>query len=300
MNESVYFILGQPGSSIHYLGCLIKLLQDPTLFYRLDKTNGYGKYDSIFGSHAMKDLNIDAKDSELHILSAIEKIQHIQTLSDYPIERKILPSHLAEKSTIELILEKIPQAKIIFVTSADSDRPQILTNLLVKFYINALLSPESFVGFSSLHLMSSFKKNLSILNREKFTSINRPNHPYLLELYDFIGQFVKNRFILHSQVPVDNSRVYEIKFSEISSDTIVNKLEEITGITAESEVVEFSNYFKTNQPNFATIQRLIEDVKTSSWADIIYNHAIPNFYQCNTVELRQQLWQECLKIYSNK
>jgi hypothetical protein len=299
MNSPIYFVVGQPGACIHYLGCLLKLLHQPELFYDIEKTNDFGKYDGIFGAHVMSEIMKEIGESESNTELIIEKI--LQRIPNLPAERRILPTHLSYKYSLEQLLERIPEAQIIFVTCRDQDCHQVVINLLVKFYINGLLDPFFFSAFSSLGLMATrTKKRLSILDKEKFININRENHPYLLELYDFVANWHSYRFTLNTKLPFEHNRLHEFKFSELALESTVDRLAQIAGLPSNPEVKEFSSYFKTNQPNFKTIQALIEKVKTSPWADIVYTHAIPKFGEYNTEALRQQLWEECLKMHSNK
>jgi len=299
MQDPLYFVVGQPGTCIHYLGCLLKILFRPESFNDLEKTNEFGKYDGIFGAHLMTEVLAETGESSKNIQATIEKI--LQRTHDYTAEQRILPTHLAEKHALEQILEKIPTAQIIFVTFSDNDLRQVLINLLVKFYINGLLEPKFYSAFSSLGLTVTHKnKRLSIINREKFISINRENHPFLLEIYDFINYRHSYRFKLAKKIPFQHNRLHEFKFGELALDSTVERLAEITQQPLCDEVKKFSDYFKTNQPDFATIQSLIEKVKTSTWADIVYTHAVPNFGQAKTEAQRHNLWQECLKIYTNK
>lgn len=298
MNNPIYFVVGQPGTCIHYLGCLLKILHQPQLFHDIEKTNDFGKYDGIFGSHVMSEIMKEIGESESNTAPIIEKI--LQRINNCSIEQRILPTHLAYKYSLEQLLEQIPEAQIIFVTCPENAR-QVIINLLVKYYINGLLDPFFYTAFSSLGLtITQRKKRLAILDREKFISINRENHPYLLEIYDFISYRHAHRFKLGTQMPFQHSRMHEFKFSELALDSTVERLAQITHQPLSDEVKKFSSYFKTNQPTFKTIQALIEKVKTSPWADIVYTHAVPKFPEYNTEAMRRQLWEECLKIYSNK
>lgn len=304
-SNSRYFILGQPGSSIHYIGCLIRLINDPDKFDSMEKTNAYGKYDGIFGSHAFKETLIDFDIDESNIDLALDKLNltlsgQYELQRNYPVEQYIFPTHLAERHMLESILDKVPNSKIIFVTTAAADRLQVINNLLVKFYLNGLLTPEFFSAFNAFYAFWKYNKKLSILDKDKFTAINRSNHPYLLEVMDFISKFNSRQFELYSKLPLDHERVIEVKFDEVSKDSLIDKLEMITGMSANKSVHEFAEYFKTNQPNFSQIQSLIEQVKSSAWADIVYQYGIPNFKQSTTEAQRRELWQQCLKIYYNK
>ena len=292
-----YFILGQQGTCLHFIACLIRLLYDKNYYDICKSTNQLGMYDSIFGAHAFYETVIEQQrlsqyPEETWSIIALNLLKktfagEISLQRPYWIDYNIIPVHYGNQKTIDYILNSVENSKIVFIKFDNNDILQIGLNFINKVYLDSLLNPIYGGVTRLLRLYRKFPDAI-IFDRQQFLNINQEEliefakKVVELELYD--EKFMKN--------PDTHENVKVINFGEIYNlDSLLNSLAEFSGQTITDKLRKFADNFLYNQPTLESSINFIKQIKDNPHSDFMYNDLMCNFNKLTNDEAVAK-WKE--------
>jgi hypothetical protein len=293
-----YFVLGQQGTCLHFICCLIRLLYNKDHFNNRTVTNETGVYDKIFGAHAFYETLEDQDwrtrqypeskmaGPALYQLKRTFLGKHV-IKRDYYVEHNIIPVHYGYQNTINGILNMFADSKIVFIKFDDNDTTQIGLNYFNKVYMAGLLTHD-FGGLIRLwYLYNKFPDSI-IFDRQRFRNITQ------IEFIEFMKQVVDaeiydKKFML---TPEANDNILVTNFGEMRDlDKLLNSLSEFTGQPITDNLRSFANNFLYNQPTLELSMNMIKQMDNNSQCDFMYNELINNFSTLTRQEVIS-IWKE--------
>lgn len=282
-----HFILGQQGTSLHFIGCLIRLLYDKNFYDNEIITNEVGVYDNIFRAHVFLEsfrhshYQFRQYPEEPYAIEALNCLNEIFTTGyivdrPYPVEYDIIPVHYGNQKTINHILETFEKPKIVFIKFDNSDLNQIALNLFNKVYMMSLLNfhSNSLNGIRRIYNLCNKFPDCIIADKQRFLNITQH------ELTDFLDKIIEvevldKKFML---APEKNDDVLVIDFGEMKNiDKLLNSLSEFTKQPVTEELYKFANTFLYNQPTMELSLDLIKRAKDNEYTDYFYKDIVPLF-----------------------
>lgn len=277
-----YFILGEQGTCLHFIGCLIRLLYDKNYYNNKITTNKVGIYDTAFGPHAFFEAfrnshyQFSQYPEETCAIGALNCLNEIFTSGyvidrSYPVEYNIIPAHYGNQKTINHILETFEKPKIIFIKYENDDLNQIAINIFNKVYWPSLFN---FNGFSIRRIKSASElyKNLlnfDISNKQHILNLTPPQLQYLCNKIAEV-ELTDKKFMV---TPEKNDNVIVINFGEMKNvDKLLDRLVEFTNQPITEELYKFANNFLYDQP---TIDSTLDLIKKQRLLYLIKNHRLP-------------------------
>jgi len=283
-----HFILGQQGTSLHFICCLIRLLYDKNYYDNEITTNETGIYDKIFGAHVFFEsirhspYQYEQYPEEtwgtvaLDCLNKIFKKGYILDIP-YPVEYDIIPAHYGNQKTINHILETFEESKIIFIKFDDNDLNQIAMNLFNKVYMMSLLKKyhvSNFSGIMRIYRLYNKFPDIILADKQRFLDMTQYE---LNKLLSKIAQVeVVNKKFMHT--PEKNDNVLVINFGEMTNiDKLLNSLSDFTKQPVTEELYKFANTFLHNQPTIEMSLDLVKRMKNRAYTDYFYKEIVPLF-----------------------
>jgi len=293
-----YFILGQQGTSLHFIGCLIRLLYDKNYYDNEIITNEVGVYDTIFGAHVFFEslrhspYKFQQYPEETWGIPALNCLNEILTSGyslgrPYPVEHNIIPAHYGNQKTINHILETFEKPKIVFIKFDNNDLNQIAINIFNKVYMMGLLNyyKDNFNAIMRIYKLYNKFPDCIIADKHRFLNMNQYE---LMDLLNKIAQVevMDEKFMFH---PEENDNTQVINFGEMKNiDKLLNSLSEFTKQPITEELYKFANTFLHNQPTVELAMDLVKRMKNTAYTDYFYKDIVPLF-DCAISELYLKL-----------
>lgn len=282
-----HFILGQQGTSLHFIGCLIRLLYDKNYYDNEIITNEVGVYDTIFGAHVFFESlrhshyqfrQYPEEENSIHALNCLNEIFTSGYIVDRPyrIEYDIIPAHYGNQQTINHILETFEKPKIVFIKFDNNDLGQISLNLFNKVYMSGLLNyyRDNFNAIRRIYNLCNKFPDCIIADRQRLLDISQYE---LMDLLNKIAEVevIDKKFMF---VPEKNDDVLVLDFGEMKNiDKLLNSLSEFTKQPVTEELYKFANAFLHNQPTPKLAMDLIKRMKDNRYTDYFYKDIVPLF-----------------------
>jgi len=282
-----HFILGQQGTSLHFIGCLIKLLYNKNYYDNEISTNEVGVYDTIFGAHVFFESlrhshyrfrQYPEEENSIHALNCLNEIFTSGYIVDrpYPVEYGIIPAHYGNQQTIDHILKTFEKPKIVFIKFDNNDLNQIALNLFNKVYMSGLLKyhSDNINGIRRIYDLCNKFPECIIVDRQRFLNINQ------YELTDLLNKIAEVEVLdkKFMSSPEKNDNVLVINFGEMKNiDKLLNSLSEFTKQPVTEELYKFANNFLHNQPTIELSLDLIKRINDNEYTDYFYKEIVPLF-----------------------